>query len=75
MLLFCIFYLKNPKKISTSISSQINMNHQKKFNIDTNKRCFLSSISIEWSIMWHWRVKTGGMMLKIQICITKINYI
>ncbi len=42
-------------------------------NIDNNKKCFASITSAYkddfWRIMWHW------MMLKIQLCITLINYI
>ncbi len=48
------------------------------FNVFKNdsKKCFLNSKSAYWSdfwkIMWHWRLV---MMLKIQLCLTWINYI
>ncbi len=47
------------------------------FSIDNNKKLFLKQqISIlEWFLKDHVTLKTGEMMLKIQLCITGINYI
>ncbi len=46
------------------------------FNIDNNKKCFISSSCIlEWFLKDHVTLNNGVMMLKIQLCITGINYI
>ncbi len=46
------------------------------FNIDKNKKCLKHQISIlEWFLKDHVTLKTGVMMLKIQLCFTGINYI
>jgi len=44
--------------------------------INNNEKCFLSSKSAyEWFLKDHVTLKTGVMMLKIQLRITGINYI
>ncbi len=39
-----------------------------------NEKCFLSSI-LKWFLKDHVTLKTAVMMLKIQLCITEINYV
>ncbi len=56
---------------STNILSSITY-----FNIDNNNVFIEQQISIlEWFLIDHVTLKTGVMMLKIQLCIKGINYI
>ncbi len=47
------------------------------FNIDNNQEMFLDQkiIILKWFLKDHVTLKTGVMMLKIQLYITEINYI
>ncbi len=74
MLLFCISI---HQRILGKENHSFNKNVSTTFNIDNNNNVFLEQqISIlERFLKDHMTLKIGVLMLKIQLCITGINYI
>ncbi len=69
----CVFWTfyssKNPKNIFNSVSTKI-LSSANDFNIDCDKKCFLNTKSADCNDVWRimLTLKTGAMMLKIQLC-------
>ncbi len=69
-----IIFQINKCNFFTFLSESRKQNKHNCFNIDNNQKCFLSSKSEYENDFWR-SCETEGIMLKIQLRITEINYI